>query len=226
MTYSISSGKYFNMVLSHIDQTDPSTWHERNPIKDMRREFAGWDPRLVKVINLVSETAKWPLRIGRPQHTWLSRSSNRLLLIGDAAHAMLPYMSQGAAMAIEDGAALAEALDYVREGPTRATPHLNSTPNASDSLTEVLKIYEGVRRQRATQMQQASLVNGKLWHFADGPEQQARDAAMRLEVLGKAFARSANQWSDPVTQSWAYGYDAVSVMRQAFGQAGLGREAL
>ena len=128
---------------------------------------------------------------------------------------MLPYMSQGAAMAIEDGAALAEALDFV--------PSSTEDLASNDSLTQVLTAYESVRRQRASQMQQASLVNGKLWHFADGPEQRARDAAMRPEVLGKAFARSPNQWSDPVTQSWAYGYDAVQVMREALVAQGFGR---
>lgn len=135
---------------------------------------------------------------------------------------MLPYMSQGAAMAIEDGAALTEALDFVQQGPTTPTSTLGDggLHDDDDALTDVLKIYESVRRERATQMQQASLVNGKLWHFADGPEQRARDAAMQAEVLGKPFARSPNQWSDPVTQSWAYGYDAVSAMRQALIRAG------
>ena len=47
MTYSIASGKSFNMVLSHTDRTDASTWSERDAIKDMRREFASWDPRFV-----------------------------------------------------------------------------------------------------------------------------------------------------------------------------------
>lgn len=57
-------------------------------------------------------------------------------------------------------------------------------------------------------MQEASLLNGKLWHFPDGPMQQARDAAMRPETLGELFSHSPNQWSDPATQMWCYGYDA------------------
>ena len=113
--------------------------------------------------------------------------------MGDAAHAMVPYMSQGAAMAVEDGAALAAVLSLVE---------------TVDEIPAALKVFETVRLKRSAQMQAASLLNGKLWHFADGPEQRLRDEAMRPEVEGKSFSWSVNQWSDPVTQWWAYGYDA------------------
>jgi salicylate hydroxylase len=103
-------------------------------------------------------------------------------------------------MAVEDGAALAEALDHAQN---------------SDDLARVLKVFEDVRVERAGQMQHASLINGKLWHFADGPEQEARDLAMRPEVLGLPFEESPNQWSDPETQQWAYGYDAVQAVASA-----------
>jgi len=119
--------------------------------------------------------------------------SNKVLILGDAAHAMLPYMSQGAAMAVEDAAALAAVLSLVE---------------SSQQLPCALKLYETERRKRSGQMQNASLLNGKLWHFADGPEQVMRDESMKPEVEGKSFSWSANQWSDPVTQWWAYGYDA------------------
>jgi salicylate hydroxylase len=65
-------------------------------------------------------------------------------------------------------------------------------------------------------MQHASLINGMLWHFPDGPIQEARDAAMRPEVEGRKFDQSPNQWSDPVTQTWAYGYNAAEEIREAF----------
>lgn len=228
MTYSISSGKFFNMVLSHTDHSDPSTWPQRNALNDMRKEFADWDPRLVKLISLVTSTAKWPLRTSRPQGAWLSPQSQRLLVIGDASHAMLPYMSQGAAMAVEDGVALAAALDFVRRPAAHSAPLGSSTTTSGEdvlaetNVEDVLAIYERVRRHRTSQMQQASMVNGKLWHYADGPEQRARDAATQAEVEGRAFVKSANQWSDPVTQAWAYGYDAVEEMVTALVAGGLG----
>ena len=48
MTYTIAAGKSFNMVLSHVDHTDSSTWGQLSQDKilsDMRAEFEGWDPQ-------------------------------------------------------------------------------------------------------------------------------------------------------------------------------------
>ncbi len=106
----------------------------------------------------------------------------------------------GAAMAVEDGAALAEALDHI---------------GGKSEIPFALSIFEKVRKERAGQMQDASLLNGTIWHYADGPEQKARDAAMRPEVEGQHFIHSPNQWSDPVTQWWCYGYDAEEAVAQA-----------
>ena len=65
-------------------------------------------------------------------------------------------------MAVEDGAALARSLSKIED--------------ATD-IPKALSIFEKVRIERAGMMQEASLLNGKLWHFADGPLQEARDAA-------------------------------------------------
>ncbi len=192
MTYTISAGESFNMVLSHVDTSDPSTWKPENAIKDMKEYFAGWDPRLTKIIDMIDKTIKWPLLSGKPLPRWVAPSS-KVLIMGDAAHAMVPYMSQGAAMAVEDGAALATVLSLIE---------------TAEEIPAALKVFETVRTKRSGQMQAASLLNGKLWHFADGPEQVLRDESMRPEVEGRSFSWSANQWSDPVTQWWAYGYDA------------------
>ncbi|KAI1627692.1 salicylate hydroxylase [Exophiala viscosa] len=203
MTYTIAGGKAFNMVLSHPDRSDPSTWNSQSPDKilsGMREHFNGWDPTLRKIIDMIESTMKWPLMSGSTLKKWIS-SSGRLLIMGDAAHAMVPYMSQGAAMAVEDAAALAEAIHLAK--------------NKSD-LPQALHVWETVRRERSGQMQEASLINGKLWHFADGPLQQARDEGMAPEVDGRDFVSSPNQWSDPTTQRWCYGYDAEAEIRKAF----------
>jgi salicylate hydroxylase len=44
MSYTIDAGKSFNMVLSHVDDTDPATWTPETAIEDMRTYFSGWDP--------------------------------------------------------------------------------------------------------------------------------------------------------------------------------------
>lgn len=104
-------------------------------------------------------------------------------------------------MAVEDAAALAEALDLIDQ---------------KEQVASALQLWQQVRLQRTSQMQEASLINGTLWHFKDGPEQKARDQAMRNEVEGKAFVSSPNQWSDPTTQRWCYGYDAEEEVRLAW----------
>lgn len=94
MTYTIAAGKSFNMVLSHKDWASPETWDAKTALQDMQREFEGWDPRLVKVIKMIDNTLKWPLMMGSIRENYVSESG-KLVLVGDAVHAMLPYMSQG-----------------------------------------------------------------------------------------------------------------------------------
>jgi salicylate hydroxylase len=53
MTYTIAAGKSFNMVLSHVDRSDPCTWDSKTALDDMRREFAGWDPQFVSIGSLL-----------------------------------------------------------------------------------------------------------------------------------------------------------------------------
>ncbi|WQF86747.1 Putative FAD-binding domain, FAD/NAD(P)-binding domain superfamily [Colletotrichum destructivum] len=199
MTYTIAAGQSFNMVLSHRDHRDPSTWQQKTQdeiLAEMRAEFQDWDPQLTKIIDLIDTTVKWPLMAGVPLENWVA-DSERLVILGDAAHAMLPYMSQGAAMAVEDGAALAVAINNI---------------SSREQLGLALGVFQNERKIRTSMMQEASLVNALLLHFKDGPEQRARDAAMRPEVEGRKFSSSPNQWSDPLTQSWAYGYDAEYTM--------------
>jgi salicylate hydroxylase len=104
-------------------------------------------------------------------------------------------------MAVEDGVALARALS-----------HISSTTG----IQHALSIFEEVRAERTRMMQDASLLNGQLWHFPDGPLQEARDEAMKPETLGIPFSHSPNQWSDPATQMWAYGYDAERAIDEGF----------
>ncbi|KAJ5813313.1 uncharacterized protein N7503_000063 [Penicillium pulvis] len=198
MTYTIGAGKAFNMVLSHPDATDPSTWDPTKAVDDMKAEFDGWDPVLTKIIGMVEKTLKWPLISGSVLDKWVS---DKLVILGDAAHAMLPYMSQGAAMAVEDGLALSRALSKIQN---------------PEQLGKCLSIFEKVRMQRAGHMQEASLLNSQLWHFADGPLQEARDAAMVPEVKGLPFSHSPNQWSDPATQMWCYRYDTEEAIDEAW----------
>ncbi|GFF47591.1 hypothetical protein IFM46972_08336 [Aspergillus udagawae] len=100
-------------------------------------------------------------------------------------------------MAVEDGEVLAQAL--LRIG-------------SRSDIPEGLSTFEAVPVKRAGQMQEASVLNGRLWHVADGPLQETRDAAVLPETLGP------NQWSDAATQMWYYGYDTEKEIDKAFEQ--------
>ena len=106
----------------------------------------------------------------------------RVTLLGDACHPMLPYMAQGAAQALEDGAVLAACL----------------AKNAE--VEGALKHYEDVRLPRASKVQLAARGNKTRFHLPDGPEQIERDALM---------ASSATDWSFKAID-WLYGHDAVA----------------
>lgn len=107
-------------------------------------------------------------------------------------------------MAVEDAAALAEAISMI---------------GSKNELQTALHAFQTVRVKRANQMQEASLRNGTVWHFADGPEQEARDAGMRPEVERLPFDKSPNQWSDPAMQDWCYNYDAEEAMAEVMSSA-------
>ncbi|KAJ5087165.1 hypothetical protein N7456_010781 [Penicillium angulare] len=191
-TYKIDSGKTFIMVMCYPDNDAGMEYGEVDPtsaLLHMREEFKDWDPVLTKIINMVEHTQKWPMYSGSRLKRWVS---GKFLVLGDAAHTMLPYMSQGPAIAVEDAVALAHSLGRI---------------TAKSQISLALSVFEKVRVERANQMQEASLLNGKIWHFPDGPLQKARDLAMMPEVKGQPFSHSPNQWSDPSTQMWCYGYN-------------------
>ncbi|KAK5189031.1 hypothetical protein LTR92_010990 [Exophiala xenobiotica] len=199
MTYSISKGELFNMVLTHPETDEPGTWDQSNALAEMKAFYDGWDPVLTKLLNLVTSTQKWPIQQIDIPEDWIS-PSGKVALLGDAAHAMLPNMALGAAMAVEDAATLAECLK-VHPG--------------KDSLPKALDLYQKIRIPRAEAVQEASDLHGFILHYPDGPLQEARDAAMRAEVEGIHFPESPNQWSDPMTQQFCYNYDAIDQVYQA-----------
>jgi salicylate hydroxylase len=114
--------------------------------------------------------------------------------MGDAAHSMVNHMAQGAATAMEDGAFLAKCVGKAIEGKI--------------SLAEAIEVYEQERIPKAYMKQQVSFLNGAIWHLPDGPQQRARDEAMKAELSGEYYVRSSNLYGDPQTVLEVYGYDA------------------
>lgn len=151
---------------------------------------------LTRVLELVTNAVEWPIHSIDIPDTWASQSG-KLVITGDAAHAMTPYMALGAAMAVEDAASMAEVLRNL---------------SSMNDLAEVLDKWKAVRQPRVTQVQEASWCHGLILHFPDGPLQKARDQALEAELGPNPFTESPNQWSDPKTTQWAYDYNPVQAI--------------
>jgi salicylate hydroxylase len=157
--YWVSAGRFMNVVCvtEHGGWTSEN-WTEKGNVADTMARYEGWHPTVRGLIASFPETYIWALHDRLPLPHW---SEGRITLLGDACHPMLPFMAQGAAQSIEDGAALASLL--------KAMP---------DDVPGALQRYEEIRKPRATRLQEASASNRTRFHLADGADQQARDRTM------------------------------------------------
>ena len=122
-----------------------------------RTHFSGWHPAIQAIIDAADKDQcyRWSLFNRPPIRDW---STGRVTLLGDAAHPTLPYLAQGAAMAIEDGAVLTRALGM------------------TDSIPEALQIYQRNRVDRTAQIVLQSSANRELFHLQSEAEIRARFA--------------------------------------------------
>jgi len=174
--YPISGGRLVNLVaIVPAGDWREESWTSEGHVPDLRAEFEGWDARVLQLIDAATDTRRWALVDRTPLPRW---TDGRLTLLGDAAHAMLPFFAQGAAQAVED----AEVLALCLRAADRTT------------VTQALMRYDTQRRPRASQVQVMSRGRELRNHLPDGSEQEQRDAEL---------ARG-----DPLRQSaWLYGHD-------------------
>jgi len=210
ITYPISAGKDFNLVLSHhVDHLVDKV--EAVDTKELRAQYKDYDPRIKRIIDMIPEVQRWPLLVTGPLESWSSPRKN-VVLMGDAAHSMVNHMAQGAATSMEDGAFLGRCIGKVVQGKL--------------SIAQAIEIYERARMPKAHFKQQVSFLNGAIWHLPDGPAQKARDEAMRAELEGKRMLRSPNLYGDPATVLKVYGYDAEEHADEAVFEYLKGRELM
>jgi salicylate hydroxylase len=178
--YFVSAGRYLNFVGHKEQDTEwlSESWSEPGKVSDLRAAYAGWHPQVQRIIDAVDETFIWAVLDRKPLERW---TYGRITMLGDACHPMLPYMGQGGAQAIEDGVAITAAL--LRCG---------------DDVEAGLKLYEAVRRPRASKIQIGSWENKTRFHMPDGAGQVERDALM---------AKGTTDWSTSAI-AWVYGHDA------------------
>jgi salicylate hydroxylase len=155
--YPIDGGRLINFlaVIDTPRQWTAPTWMEAAEPGAHLQAFTGWHPAVTEMISAVPQSPRWGLFARRPLARW-SRGS--AVLLGDAAHAMLPHHGQGANQTIEDAAVLAAELD-----------------GASD-LPAALRRYARRRQARTRKVQLMSWAASAALHLPDGPAAERRDA--------------------------------------------------
>ncbi|KAK0462554.1 uncharacterized protein EV420DRAFT_1619092 [Desarmillaria tabescens] len=182
--YGIGRDTY-NFAILHEDDTEESMalWTRHGDIEQMKKETADWEPRVSKLLNLVTSSIVGSLKVLG------CIRAGRIALIGDACHPMLPYRAQAASMAIEDAAVLGNLFVRITD---------------KDQIPTLLDAYENLRRPRATETADGCWTDKTTFQMEDGPEQRARDNAFKA-MIGK----TAGSGQDNDLQ---YGYDADAVV--------------
>ncbi len=181
--YPVRGGELFNFVaVVENDEWRAESWTQRCSREECAADFVGWHEDIQTVIGAIEEPYKWAL-IGRePMQRW---SVGRATLLGDACHPTLPFLAQGANMAIEDGFVLARCLDAYADDPQTA-----------------LQYYEAARVERASRMVRGSAENGRRFH--------SNQLSTTTEEAQRYVDR---EWQGGIIEErydWLYRYDATT----------------
>jgi salicylate hydroxylase len=181
--YPVRRGELMNFV-GHVERDDwqVESWTERGTIEECIADFAGWHDDIHELIRNIEEPFKWALFLHEPLKKW---GEGRVTLLGDACHATLPYLAQGANMALEDGLVLARVLQ-----------------NGMNDMPAALRRYEDARRDRTTRVVNKSAENLGRFH---------NDDLAKPEV---AERYTATEWHpDRIREryDWLFEYDAATV---------------
>ncbi|WP_127107064.1 FAD-dependent monooxygenase [Pararhodobacter zhoushanensis] len=145
ITYPISGNRLLNFVgLVENRAWTSESWTEAGTQAECKADFAGWNPLIHAVIDTLDQPFRWALVSRDPLPNW---TQGRVTLLGDACHPTLPFLAQGAIMAIEDGYILARCLEDAPSDPQGA-----------------LKTYEALRSERTAAIVTGSEANLHRFH--------------------------------------------------------------
>tara|TARA_B100000676_G_scaffold119928_2_gene119530 strand:+ start:656 stop:1885 length:1230 start_codon:yes stop_codon:yes gene_type:complete len=181
VVYYVSGGTLLNWIgMGPSDGQTRESWTTQGTVTEALDEFAEWHPMIRGLIERSAPPYKWALYDREPLADWVS---GNIALMGDAAHAMLPYHAQGAGQSIEDAWVLARALA------------LHQDTGAA------LNLYSTLRQPRTRQVQEASRAAEHLFHLHE-PDEVAR--------RNKRFSVAQTRIGDgfPPGQEWLFAYDA------------------
>ncbi|MGE9007264.1 FAD-dependent monooxygenase [Leptospira interrogans] len=182
VAYPISGGRRINVVAIVPGTWNRPGWSAPGEANEVKAAFSQqWPATARMLIGAVEEWRRWALFTVPDIGDW---SDGAIALLGDAAHAMLPFAAQGAGMAIEDAAVLAKALS-------------DSSGDNTAGIPAALKRYGRQRRDRVLRVQRAARRSGQIYHLT-GPLALARDLAIKSLGPRRMLAR----------QDWIYDWRA------------------
>ena len=187
--YYIAAGKTFNWIgISRSEQPARESWLAAGRIEDALAEYAGWHDTIRTIIAATPRVLRQALYDREPLPDW---RIGRVVLLGDAAHPMMPFYAQGAAQSIEDA--------YVLAGCLAAAP---------DEPIAALDRYVKLRQPRTAWMQGLARREEQLYQTNDASEIAARNARMRANRIPETAIF-------PPEQERLYGYDAEAALRDS-----------
>jgi salicylate hydroxylase len=170
--YPVKGGKLINVVAIVNDRWSQPGWVADGAREELLSHFSRWSwaQPVLDFLSIPERWSKWALYDHPSFDQW---SKGPVTLLGDAAHPMLPFLAQGAAMAIEDATVLADSMSRL--------------PN---DIPLAMRRYEAARRRRTARVQRAARRNGRIYHLTAG-EAVARNLFLRL-AGGKMLLRRYN----------------------------------
>jgi salicylate hydroxylase len=158
--YPVAGGRQINVVAITEDHWDAPGWSTRSTPAEVlaRYPLGAWSRHARDLIGMPDHWLKWALHERAPLSRW---GDGPVTLLGDAAHPVLPFLAQGAALAIEDAAVLAAEITAHR-----------------DDVVQGLRAYESRRRGRTTRVQRTARQTGRIYHR--GVDAFLRDIGMRM----------------------------------------------
>jgi salicylate hydroxylase len=181
VNYYVRGGRLMNFVATHeADDWRSESWAHEADRSELVRTYRGWNDALLTLFERASHCYKWAIFDRDPLVRW---SKGRATLLGDAAHPMLPYLAQGAGMAMEDGYVLAAAL---------ARQPLD--------VEAALIAYEQARLPRTTRTQLGARARAAENHLTSPFARLRRD-------LGYALRRVFRPAQTSYKAEWLYSYD-------------------
>ncbi|KAH7248712.1 uncharacterized protein BKA55DRAFT_594601 [Fusarium redolens] len=203
IAYSIANKSIYNLSTVQPDDNFASapsiTYTTKGSKKVMLQVFETFCPLVQKMLNLVpeGEVCEWRLRMYRPLPTWTQGS---VALLGDACHPTLPHLSQGAAMAIEDGSTIAEVLSLAPD-------------TQPETIAKCLKVYEQSRKEWTSNLVEMAYMSGRTLHLGEGKAKEERD---RMFKEHKTSGSVPDKWTSPDVQKMIYTNDCVAKVRSEF----------